>query len=91
MRPILALGAALLLAGCALDLEAAKWKRPQMMVQQVTASEQECARQAFEIGPGPDLVLGGLVDLVRLAVLEGRQAGGFDGCMTSRGYARVAE
>lgn len=91
MRATLALATALLLAGCALDLEAAKWQKPQMMAQQVTASEQECARQALAIGPGPDLVLGGLVDLVRLAVLEGRQARGFDGCMTSRGYARVGE
>jgi hypothetical protein len=91
MRTVLALCAALLLAGCALDLEAAKWTKPQMMAQQVTASEQECARRAFEIGPGPDLVLGGVFDAVRLAVHETRQARAFDGCMTSRGYARVGE
>jgi hypothetical protein len=80
---------ALLLAGCTLDLDAANWKKPQTLPQQVTADEYQCAHSAFLIGPGPDLVLGGLVDVLRLALQESRQAGAFDGCMTSQGYAKV--
>jgi hypothetical protein len=91
MRAMLVLVTALFLAGCTLDLEAAKWTKPAMMAQQVTASEIECARQTFEIGPGPDLVVGGLVDVGRLFLLETRQARAFDACMISRGYARVGE
>ena len=89
MKTLLVLSAAVLVAGCALDLEAAKWRKPDMMAQQVTLAEVECARTAFEIGPGWDLVLGGMFDVVRLGVLEARQAGAFGGCMTARGFARV--
>jgi len=74
MKTLLVLLAAMLAAGCALDLEAAKWQKPQTTSQQVTAVEQGCARQAFQIGPGWDLVLGGMVDAVRLGVQEARQA-----------------
>jgi hypothetical protein len=88
MKPLLVLFAAMLAAGCALDLEAAKWQKPQTMSQQVTAVEQDCARQAFQIGPGWDLVLGGMVDVVRLGVQEARQASAFGRCMTAQGFAR---
>ena len=89
MKTLLVLSAAVLVAGCAVDLEAAKWQKAQTMSQQVTAVEQECARQAFQIGPGWDLVLGGMFDVVRFGVLEARQAGAFGGCMTAQGFARV--
>lgn len=89
MRTVLALVTMLGLTGCALDLEATQWQRPQMMAQQVTAAEYECAHQAFAIGPGPDLVLGGLLDVKRLAVQEWRQSRAFDDCMTALGYTQV--
>ncbi len=89
MRAALVLAAALLLAGCALELDATKFKKSDTMAQQVTAAELGCARQAFLIGPGWDLVLGGLFDVGRLAVQETRQASAFDGCMTAQGYTRV--
>jgi len=78
----------LLLAGCALDLAGTEWKKPGAMVQEVTVVEVECARKALEIGPGPDLILGGLLDVGRLAVQESRQAAAFSSCMTSAGYQR---
>ena len=60
-------------------------------MRQLTAAELGCAHQAFLIGPGYDLVLGGLLDVGRLAVQEMRQARAFDGCMTAQGYTRSRE
>lgn len=89
MRLAIVVLAAALLTGCVLDLSGTEWKKPDAMFQQVTAAEIDCARQASEIGPGPDLVLGGLLDVARSAVIEMRQAGAFDHCMTAQGYSRV--
>jgi|GraSoiStandDraft_10_1057309.scaffolds.fasta_scaffold879436_1 hypothetical protein len=89
MRVHVALMAAgLLLAGCTLDLRGTEWGKPGAMFQDVSLVEVECARKAFEIGPGPDLILGGLLDVGRIAVQESRQANAFGDCMTSAGYQR---
>ena len=89
MKTVVALSAALLLTGCTLDLDAAHWAKAQTLPQQVTADEYLCAHRALLIGPGPDLVLGGLLDVLRLALQERRQDSTFDGCMASQGYAKV--
>ncbi len=78
----------LLLTGCTLDLRGTEWKKPGAMFQDVSLVEVECARKAFEIGPGPDLILGGLLDVGRIAVQESRQANAFSDCMTGAGYQR---
>lgn len=83
------LAAALLLAGCVLDLSGTAWKKPGAMFQQVTADEMECARRTHEIGTEPDLLLGGVLDVPRLALKESRQQRTFDSCMTAAGYART--
>jgi hypothetical protein len=89
MRAYIALLAAvLLLTGCALDLRGTEWKKPGTMFQDVSLIETECARKAFEIEPGPDLILGGLLNVGRIAVQEWRQANAFSDCMTSAGYER---
>jgi hypothetical protein len=80
------MAAGLLLTGCTLDLRGTEWKKPEAMFQDVSLVEVECARKAFEIGPGPDLILGGLLDVGRIAVQESRQANAFSDCMTSAGY-----
>jgi hypothetical protein len=82
------LAAVLLLTGCTLDLRGTEWKKPGAMFQDVSLVETDCARRAFEIGPGPDLILGGLLDVGRIAVQESRQANAFNDCMTSAGYQR---
>jgi len=58
------------------------------MFQDVSLAEVACARRAFEIGPGPDLILGGVLDVGRIAVQESRQSNAFDNCMKSAGYQR---
>jgi hypothetical protein len=89
MRACVALLAAvLLLTGCTLDLRGTEWKKPGTMFQEVSLVEVECARKAFEIGPGPDLILGGLLDAGRIAVQESKQANAFSDCMTGAGYQR---
>ena len=89
MRACVALLAAvLLLTGCTLDLRGTEWKKSGAMFQDVSLVEVECARKAFEIGPGPDLILGGLLDVGRIAVQESRQANAFSDCMTNAGYER---
>src|SRR5207245_2399032 len=67
----------------------AAWKKSRAMVQQVTADEMACARQTYEIGYAPDLVVGGLLDVLRLAVNEARLQRAFRSCMTRTGYVRA--
>ncbi|OLA95557.1 MAG: hypothetical protein AUH20_05825 [Candidatus Rokubacteria bacterium 13_2_20CM_69_15_2] len=88
MRLVL-VAATVLLLGCALDLSGSAWKKSGAMVQQVTADEMKCARQTYEIGYAPDLVVGGLLDVLRLAVNEARLQRAFRSCMTRTGYARA--
>ena len=80
--------AGLLLTGCTLDLRGTEWQKTGAMFQDVSLAEVECARKAFEIGPGPDLILGGVLDVGRIAVQESRQSNAFDNCMKSAGYQR---
>ena len=88
MRLVL-VAATVLLLGCALDLGGSSWKKSGAMVQQVTADEMKCARQTYEIGYAPDLVVGGLLDVLRLAVNEARLQRAFRSCMTRTGYVRA--
>ncbi len=89
MKLAIVVVAAVLLAGCALDLGGTQWKKSGAMFHEVTAVEIHCARTAFETIVGPDLVLGGLFDVARAASLEATQADVFSECMTAQGYARV--
>src|SRR2546422_61030 len=86
MRLVL-VAATVLLLGCALDLSGSAWKKSGAMVQQVTADEMKCARQTYEIGYAPDLGVGGLLDVLRLAVNEARRQSAFRGGMTRTGQA----
>ena len=90
MRALALLAVAMLLTGCVLDLRGTEWKKPGAMFQEVSLVETECARSAFEIGTGPDLILGGLLDMGRIAVQESRQSGAFSDCMKQAGYERAS-
>jgi hypothetical protein len=87
-RLVALLAGVLLLTGCTLDLRGNEWRKPDARNPDVSLAEVQCARKAFEIGPGPDLILGGLLDVGRVAVQESRQANAFDDCMTSAGFQR---
>ncbi|MGH7326157.1 MAG: hypothetical protein ACREJ9_16140 [Candidatus Rokuibacteriota bacterium] len=88
MRATILAGTLVLLTGCtaAFDVTGREWTRPAVTSQQVTLDQTECARAAYEAGRTPDLVLGGLLDVGRLAIQNGAQASTYRGCMTDRGY-----
>ena len=88
MRALALLAVVMLLSGCVLDLRGTEWKKSGAMFQEVSLVETACARNAFLIGPGPDLILGGLLDVGRLAVQEARQASAFSDCMKQAGYEK---
>jgi hypothetical protein len=82
-----------LLGGCtaAFDVAGVEWTRPNTSYPQITLDQTECARAAYDAGATPDLLLGGLLDAVRLGIENGAQAQAYRDCLTSRGYERVAE
>ena len=88
MRPHAALLGILLLTGCSTkyDLVGSDWTKPKTMIQQTTQDEMECVRDAREAGYTPDLILGGLVDIVRFEIEEAQRRGSYTRCMTAKGY-----
>ena len=87
MRVALA-AAVLLVAGCAphFDIGGGDWTKSGAQVQQTTVDEMECARTASRAYMTPDLVVGGLVDVVRVAIENGQMERAFSGCMRAKGY-----
>ena len=91
MRLALALTALAVLAGCAVhpDLGGTQWTQPGVLLQEVTLDEVDCARRAHDAAETPDLVVGGVVDVVRLVMEEGQRRTAFSRCMLDRGYQPV--
>jgi hypothetical protein len=91
MRLALVLTAAAMLTGCAVhpDLGGTQWSRPGAMLQDVTLDEVDCARRAHDAADTPDLILGGVLDVVRLSIEDGQRRTAFDRCMVDRGYRRA--
>lgn len=92
MKLALALIALAGLAGCAVhpDLEGRQWARADALLQDVTLDEVDCARRAHEAADTPDLVLGGLLDVVRLGIEERQRRTAFERCMVDRRYQPAA-
>jgi hypothetical protein len=82
--------AVVLLGGCtaAFDVAGEEWQKAGAGHPQITLDQTECARAAYEAGDTPDLLLGGLLDVIRLAIENSAQAGAYSDCMTARGYER---
>ena len=80
--------AGMLLAGCAphFDIGGGDWAKPGAQIQQTTLDEMECARTASRAYWTPDLIVGGLVDTVRVKIEDGQMSGAFSECMRSKGY-----
>jgi hypothetical protein len=79
---------AAVLAGCAVhpDIGGTQWVRPGITIQEITLDEVDCARRSDDAGATPDLFVGGLVDVVRLAIEDGQRRTAFRRCMADRGY-----
>jgi len=91
MRLALALIALAALTGCAVhpDIGGTQWTRPDTILQDVTLDEVDCARRSHDAATTPDLVVGGLVDVVRLVIEDGQRRTAFRRCMVDRGYQPV--
>jgi hypothetical protein len=74
--------------GCAagLDVSGSTWKKEGTSYSQVTLDETECARSAMDAGQTPDLIVGGLADIVRDVIRERGREGTYEKCMRDRGY-----
>ena len=90
MRLVLAVLAGVALTGCATIHDLTDWTKPATTMQQITADDVECERVARDAGHTPDLIVGGVVDVVRLAVEAKQRERSYRGCMQSRGYERRA-
>ena len=90
MRLGLILLAVWAVAGCAsqFDIAGTDWGKAGTTLNQVTLDELECAREAADAGRPPDLIVGGVVDVVRVVIEEGNRTATFNGCMTARGYTK---
>ena len=82
------LATALAIAGCAphFDIGGGEWTKPGAPVQQTTLDEMECARTASRAYWTPDLIVGGLADVVRVKIENDQMVSSFNGCMRSKGY-----
>jgi len=80
--------AAVTLNGCtaALDLSGREWGKADADIRQVTLDEIECVRVVSDAGRTPDLLIGGVVDVVRFTVRERVRSSTYDACMRTRGY-----
>jgi hypothetical protein len=90
MKLVMLFAVSVLLAGCMVNLDVAgtDWGKPGAPINQVTLDELECARASSDntVRP-PDLLVGGLVDVARIAIQEGAARSSYNGCMRAKGYA----
>jgi len=91
MRLALALTALAVLTGCAVhpDIGGTQWTRAGTILQDITLDEVDCARRSHDAADTPDLVVGGLADVVRLVIEDGQRRTAFRRCMVDRGYQSV--
>jgi hypothetical protein len=88
---LLAVGV-VVLSGCTrvIDISGAEWRRPNTAIQQETWDEVECARATEYAGDLPDIIVGGLADMIVVPLEDSRRGAAFDRCMVAKGYERVA-
>ena len=90
MRAVLIAGAMLLLlGGCVAVHYPEQWTRPATSLAQITADEVDCDRASRDAGWTPDLILGGVLDIVRVMIERGQVEGAYAACLRARGYSRV--
>jgi hypothetical protein len=65
------------------------WTRPGLDMLQFMADEHQCYVAAVGMPSSPDLILGGVVDVVRIFIDDADQSGAYYACMARRGYRRA--
>ena len=86
MKARVALAALVALTGCTTIHDPSDWTKPAATVMQITYDDMECERHSREIPGTPDLILGGVVDIPRIAIENGQREHLYTRCMQQRGY-----
>jgi hypothetical protein len=91
MNAVLTLAALVALGACTTVHDPGDWSKPAASVQQITFDDMECERQSREIAGTPDLIVGGVVDIPRIAIEHGQREHIYTRCMTDRGYEKKSQ
>jgi hypothetical protein len=86
MKARVALAALVALTGCTTIHDPSDWTKPAATVMQITYDDMECERHSREIPGTPDLIVGGVVDIPRIAIEHGQREHIYTRCMQERGY-----
>jgi hypothetical protein len=90
MKAVTVLAAAMLITGCSAVHDPLDWTKGAATMQQLTADDVDCEREARDAGYTPDLIVGGVADIVRYTIEESQRKASYDRCMHARGYERRA-
>jgi hypothetical protein len=88
MNAALALAAVVALSACTTVHDPSNWTKPAVTMQEVTFDDMECERQSREIPGTPDLIVGGIVDIPRIAIEHAQREHIYTRCMKDRGYEK---
>jgi hypothetical protein len=91
MKAPVVLAALVALTGCTTIHDPSDWTRPAATVQQITYDDMECERQSRDIPGTPDLIVGGVVDVPRIAIENGQREHIYTRCMNDRGYEKKVQ
>lgn len=91
MKAALLLASLLALTGCTTIHDPTDWTKPAATMQQITFDDLECERQSRDIPGTPDLVVGGVVDIPRIAIENGQREHIYTRCMQQRGYEKIEQ
>lgn len=91
MKTVLTLAALVALSGCTTVHDPGEWSKSAASVQQITFDDMECERQSRDIPGTPDLIVGGVVDIPRIAIENGQREHIYTRCMHERGYEKKGE
>lgn len=86
---IVALAALPVLGGCVAVHAPEDWAKAATPLPQVTADELACERASRDAAWTPDLILGGVFDLVRVQIERTQIEHAYASCMRSRGYSKA--
>jgi hypothetical protein len=90
MKALGVLAAVVALTGCTTVHDPSDWTKPAATVLQITYDDMECERQSRDISGTPDPIVGGIVDIPRIAIENGQREHIYTRCMKDRGYEKQA-
>ena len=86
---ILVLASLALLGGCVAVHYPEDWRQAGTAPPKRTADEVDCDRASRDAAWTPDLILGGVLDVVRIQIERAQIEHAYSSCMRSRGYSKA--